>query len=52
MNEKLLKNVFGYSNESITIIYDIPIKDDNKDWKWRRDIAKEWANKLNCNLAC
>ncbi len=50
MDEKLLRDVFGYSNEKITIIYDVPTKSDNDDWKWRRNLAKRWADKLNAEL--
>jgi len=48
--KKLLKDVFAYENENITILYDVPNQQDNNDWKWRRNLAKEWAHKLNANL--
>ncbi len=45
--KKLLKDVFAFNNEIITILYDIPyLIKDNKDWIERRKIAENWYNEL------
>lgn len=46
MNLKLLKDVFNYNNEKITILYDIPTRKDNKEWQERRKLAIKWAEEL------
>jgi hypothetical protein len=48
---RILEQVFNYKEgEKITILFDIPTKEDNEEWRWRRDLAKEWANKLKADL--